>query len=332
MWSFIYTAHFYPIVIPIFSLAASFLGMTITRIFTTDKERKQIDGMFKNYVDQRFVEILKKDPSKINLGGERKEITVFFSDIAGFSTFSEKLAPETLVEVLNEYLGAMTDIILEYDGTLDKYVGDAIMAFWNAPIDIPQHAARACFAALDQRKKLLTMQKGWLERGLPKIDCRMGLNTGQILHANMGSRLRKNYTLIGDAVNLAARFEPLNKDFKTKIIIGERTYELAKDAIHVRPLGKVQVKGRKESVAFYELLAKAGELETDIFNLAAEFGDALRYYFDAEFDKALEKFEKILAQHPEDGPSQTYAELCKLYLANPPDKQSWTGVFVQTHK
>ena len=226
----------------------------------------------------------------------------------------------------------MTEIILEYDGTLDKYIGDAVMAFWNAPIDIPQHASRACFAALDQRNKLIELQKDWLKSGYPKIDCRMGLNTGQILHANMGSSLRKNYTLIGDAVNLGARFEPLNKDFGTRIIIGERTYELAKDAIDVRPLGKVQVKGREQIVTFYELLSKAGEQTKEIFHLVSKFAEGLRYYFDARFEKARKILQEILDEFPEDGPSKRYLSLCKEYIANPPDKKTWTVIYIQTTK
>ncbi|MCD4656149.1 MAG: CHASE2 domain-containing protein, partial [Planctomycetes bacterium] len=245
-YAFVYSTHFYPVVYPIFAFLSTFIFMTVTKFFATDKQRKQIDGMFKNYVDRRFVELLKRDPSMIKLGGERKEISVFFSDIAGFSTFSESMQPEEIVDVLNKYLGAMTEIILEYDGTLDKYIGDAVMAFWNAPMNLPDHATRACISAIIQRKRLLILQREWVEQGYPEIDCRMGINTGQIVHANMGSSLRKNYTLIGDPVNLAARFEPLNKDFGTNIIIGERTYELAKEQIVVRPLGKVQVKGRSE--------------------------------------------------------------------------------------
>jgi len=304
----------------------------VTKFFATDKQRRQIDGMFKSYVDRKFVDLLKRDPSKIKLGGERKEISVFFSDIAGFSTFSESMEPEEIVEVLNKYLGAMTEIILEYDGTLDKYIGDAVMAFWNAPMNLEDHATLACVSALMQRKRLYELREDWVKQGYPEIDCRMGINTGQIVHANMGSTLRKNYTLMGDPVNLSARFEPLNKDFGTNIIIGERTYELAKEDIVVRPLGKVQVKGRSEPVKFFELVGLVGDVETSALNKIDTFTSGLQKFYEGDFLAAKDFFEVILTAFPEDGPALKYIKLCNHYIQEMPDLKAWTGTYVQTSK
>ncbi len=331
-YAFVYSTHFYPVVYPAFAFLSTFIFMTVTKFFATDKQRKQIDGMFKNYVDRRFVELLKRDPSMIKLGGDRKEISVFFSDIAGFSTFSEKMQPEEIVEVLNKYLGAMTEIILEYDGTLDKYIGDAVMAFWNAPMNLSDHATRACISAIIQRKRLHILRQEWVEQGYPEIDCRMGINTGQIIHANMGSSLRKNYTLIGDPVNLAARFEPLNKDFGTNIIIGERTFELAKEHIVVRPLGKVQVKGRTEPVSFFELVAMAGDVDDAEMTKIETFTQGLQKYFEGDFQNAKKLFETVLKDFPDDGPSLKYLKLSNYYIENPPEIATWTGTYVQTNK
>ena len=322
-----------PFVYPVlFGALPGFLLITITRALTVDQERRLIDNLFKSYMDKRFVEILKQDPDKLLLGGEKREITVFFSDMAGFSAVSEELSPEELVALLNEYLGAMTEVILRYDGTLDKYIGDAIMAFWNAPVSIDDHAAKACWAAIEQRERLLALQAGWRARGLPAVDCRMGINTGMIVHGNMGSDLKKNYTLMGDSVNLAARYEPLNKDFGTHMIIGETTWRLAEPTIEWRRLGRVRVKGRHQPTQFYELIGRKDDVPAATMEMVEIFHRGLDAYFDGNFDSARNLFTQALQLIPEDGPSKVYLGLSQQHLANPPDPTKWDGVYDQTSK
>lgn len=214
-----------------------------------------VKNTFKRYVSAAVVNEILKDPGRVKLGGERREMTVFFSDIAGFSTLAEKMEPEKLVELINEYLGVMTELIFAHRGTLDKYEGDAIMAFWNAPIHQEDHALRACRAALDNLAALRRLQEGWAERGLIGFEIRIGINTGPMIVGNMGSPARLEYTVLGDAVNVGARLEQENKKFGTRIMISESTLKAAGlENLNVRELGQITVKGRSAEVKVYELL------------------------------------------------------------------------------
>ena len=195
-----------------------------------------------------------RNPDEVSLGGSRKEITVFFSDIRGFTAISETISPEELVTIINEYFNLMSRVILEYKGTIDKYIGDAIMAFWGAPLTLEDHAYYACLTALEQKRKLLILQKSWEKRQLPHIDIGIGLNSGYAVVGNMGSSYRMEYTCMGDTVNLASRLEGLNKSYGTSIIISENTYEKVKEKVYARELDRIRVKGKMESVTIYELL------------------------------------------------------------------------------
>ena len=195
-----------------------------------------------------------RHPEKIALGGAKREITIFFSDIRGFTTLSEALSPEELVKLLNEYLSTMTEIIIECKGTIDKYMGDAIMAFWGAPVDLEDHAYYACVASLIQMDKLAQLQASWKQRNLPSIDIGIGLNTGSAVVGNMGSSQRMDYTCMGDTINLGSRLEGSNKTYGTNIIISEYTFERVKDRVYARELDLVQVKGKTHPVRIYELI------------------------------------------------------------------------------
>lgn len=197
---------------------------------------------------------LLKHPDNLALGGSKREITIFFSDVRGFTTISEQLGPEDLVKLLNEYLSAMTDIIIEYKGTIDKYMGDAIMAFWGAPVPLEDHAYYACVAALAQLDHLKVLQQKWAERNVPVIDIGCGLNSGPAVVGNMGSSHRMEYTCMGDTINLGSRLEGSNKMYTTNIIISEYTYEKVKDRVVTRELDLVRVKGKTQPVRIYELL------------------------------------------------------------------------------
>lgn len=237
---------------PLITGILTLFSMIAYRILTEEKEKKVIQNMFANYVSKSIVEELLKHPEKLELGGEDREITVLFSDIRGFTTLSEKLTPQELVSHLNEYLSAMTEIIFKYEGTLDKYVGDEIMAFWNAPVDQPNHAELACLTALDMMEKLRELNVSWPEE--KRLNIGIGLNTGIMTVGNMGSKSRMDYTLMGDNVNLGARLEGTNKIYGTNIIISEFTYEKIKDKFLCRELDNIRVKGKLKPVKIYEVL------------------------------------------------------------------------------
>ncbi len=237
---------------PLITGIVTLFTMIAYRILTEEKEKRAIQNMFSNYVSKSIVEELLKHPEKLELGGEDKDITVLFSDIRGFTTLSEKLTPQALVSHLNEYLSAMTDIIFKYKGTLDKYVGDEIMAFWNAPVEQENHAVLACLAALEMMKKLHDLNDGWSEE--KKLNIGIGLNTGIMTVGNMGSKSRMDYTLMGDPVNLGARLEGTNKIYGTNIIISEFTFEKVKDEFICRELDNIRVKGKLKPVKIYEIL------------------------------------------------------------------------------
>ncbi len=231
-----------------------FVAIIGFKILTEEENVKYIRQTFSKFVSKDVVDELLKHPDNIALGGSRREITIFFSDIRGFTTISEALGPEDLVKLLNEYLSAMTDIIIEYKGTIDKYMGDAIMAFWGAPVPLEDHAYYACVASLAQLDYLKVLQGKWKERNVPVIDIGLGLNSGPAVVGNMGSSHRMEYTCMGDTINLGSRLEGSNKMYGTNIIISEYTYEKVKEKVVARELDLVRVKGKTQPVRIYELV------------------------------------------------------------------------------
>ena len=240
---------------PASALFFGYTSQTAYRFFTEERRARDIRKMFSSYVSKRIVDELIRDPSKAKLGGDRKEISVLFSDIRGFTSFSEKHRPEEVVTQLNEYLGAMTNIVFEYDGTLDKFVGDAVMAFWGAPLDQADHAERACKCALGMITRLQELQKKWESEGKYVIDIGVGINTGDMIVGNMGAEGKKmDFTVIGDNVNLGARLESLTRKYNNHIIISEYTFAKVKDIVKVNELGSVTVKGKEQPVVIYDLV------------------------------------------------------------------------------
>lgn len=231
-----------------------FVAIIGFRILTEEENVKYIRQTFSKFVSADVVDELLKHPDNLALGGSKKEITIFFSDIRGFTTISEALGPEELVKLLNEYLSAMTDLVIEYKGTIDKYMGDAIMAFWGAPVPLEDHAYYACVAALAQLDYLKILQQRWVERNVPVIDIGIGLNSGPAVVGNMGSSHRMEYTCMGDTINLGSRLEGSNKMYGTNVIISEHTYEKVKDRVIARELDLVRVKGKTLPVRIYELM------------------------------------------------------------------------------
>jgi len=319
------------LVAPITALVATYTIVLFYRFMVEEKEKRWIKGTFSQYLSPKIVEQLTNDPSLLSLGGEERDMTVFFSDVAGFTAISESMKPAELVLVLNEYLSEMSDIIFKHDGVVDKYIGDAIMAFWNAPVDQPRHATLACLTALEQLEGLTVLQKKFAERGLPAINCRIGINTGTVVVGNMGSKTRFDYTVMGDTVNLASRLEGANKSFGTRIMVSENTLERAKDSVEARPLDLLRVKGKAQPIKVFELLTKKGKLSVDQKMGLEYYRQGYDYYRDRKFQKSADQFKKVLESLPDDGPSRLYIQRCENFLASHPPKD-WDGVFVMTTK
>jgi adenylate cyclase len=315
---------------PLLTMIAIYFGVTIYRYVTEEREKKKIRGAFQYYLTASVINEMLKDPTKLKLGGDKKDLSVLFSDIRGFTTISEKLTPEELVHLLNEYLTAMTDVVFKYEGMLDKYMGDAIMAVFGAPLDQPDHAKRACLTALHMLSELRGLQKKWQEEGKPVLNIGVGINSGDMVVGNMGSEMRFDYTVMGDMVNLGSRLEGINKEYGSNIIVSEFTYNTVRDSMCCRELDMVRVKGKKLPVKIYELLGeKKAESKWKEFINAFEEGLAL--YRAAKWDDAMAVFRKVLAIKPEDAASQLYIERCKNLKENPP-QAPWDGVFTMTRK
>jgi adenylate cyclase len=316
-------------------ILAMFLVFTSTNIIgylLTQKEKKQIRGAFAHYVPADVVNELIANPDKLQLGGEERFMSVMFSDVAGFTTISEKLTPHELVELLNEYLTAMTDIVLENKGIIDKYEGDAIMAEFGAPIYYEEHAIKACETAILMQEKLVEMRQKWAEEGRPQLQARVGINTGNMVVGNMGSRDVFDYTVMGDAVNLGSRLEGANKPYGTYIMISQTTYDLVKEHFYARPLDLLAVKGKTEPIKVYELMAlKNSTTPPEVPELAAKFATGMDFYFGKKFAEAIKIFEQCLSLREDDRPSLLFIDRCKAFIENPPG-EDWDGVFVMTTK
>ncbi len=258
------------------NIIITYFIITAYRYATEERYAKHIRAMFSSYVTEKVVNELIKNPNLAKLGGERKEVTVLFSDIRGFTTFSEKHGPEEVVKILNEYLGEMTNIIFKWDGTLDKFVGDEIVAFWNAPISQENHAELAIKCALHMVRRLKELQKKWISEGKTPLEAGFGINTGEVIVGNIGAEGKKmDYTVIGDNVNLGARVEGLTRKYNTNIIITEFTFEKIRDKIkdgtiwhiRVRGLDRVAVKGKTKPVEIYEVVEVERDKPSEIIEL-----------------------------------------------------------------
>ncbi len=255
---------------------------------------------------------------------------MLFSDIRGFTSLSERMSPEALVSLLNEYLSPMTQIVMNERGTLDKYIGDALMAIFGAPLNVPDHPRRACQAALQMIEELRRLSPKWKEKGWPHISIGVGINTGEAIVGNMGANMRFDYTAIGDAVNLASRLEGLNKLYGTQIIISKSTLDgIDPSQFLVRELDLVRVKGKEKPVSIFELIGPSGDGQKEA--LVGLFTEAWNLYQGQEFYEAMEKFAGILKVFPEDKPSALFHERCLEYISQPPPP-NWDGVYIAEEK
>jgi len=327
---FIFKVYFLnlSIVYPFITLSICYLASEAYRNLIIEKKNKFIKKAFSSYIAPELVEIIIKSPDKLRLGGEKRIITVMFSDIRNFTTISESLNPEQLVTLLNNYLDPMTKIVLKHKGMLDKYIGDAIMAVYNAPVDLKEHAREAVLTALEMLKELKLLNEKFAMMKFPFINIGVGINTGEAITGNMGTEKRFDYTAIGDTVNLASRLEGLNKFYGTKIIISESTFNGIdnKEQIFIRELDLIRVKGKKAPVKIYEVM----EEDSPLISVINDFGKALHLYRNCMFKEALKLFTYIHEEFS-DQVSLIYEERCKYYLLNPPPSD-WDRVYTAREK
>uniref|UniRef100_A0A7C4VS27 Adenylate/guanylate cyclase domain-containing protein n=1 Tax=Desulfatirhabdium butyrativorans TaxID=340467 RepID=A0A7C4VS27_9BACT len=311
----IWINHIYPL----FNLIILYIGTSIHSFLTEEREKRRIRQTFGLYVQDSVVEKMLKHPELLRLGGEKKELTVLFSDIRGFTTLSESLPPEQLVTQLNEYLTEMTQIVLQNQGTLDKYIGDAIMAIFGAPLDDPDHARHACETALQMNERLKSLQERWIKENKPPLAIGIGINTGAMIVGNMGSERRFDYTVLGDNVNLASRLEGLTKMYGVTIIVSDSTWKQIGHIFWGRQLDRVRVKGKHQPVGIHEIMArKEADLET-MEEAIRRFEDGIQAYMAAQWDTAISHFESVLALIPNDPPSTLYIHRCQQLVQKPPD-------------
>ncbi len=314
-------------VTPIIGIMFCHLAVLTYRYLDESKDKRKIKGMFQHYISATVVNELLKNPGMLKLGGERKVATAFFSDIKDFTSLSENLEPEELVSVLNEYLSAMTETILKYEGYPDKYAGDAIVSVFGIPVKQDDHAVRACNAALDMRKQLVILRQIWKREGKPSFESRIGINSGPMIAGNIGGKNRFDYTAIGDSVNLASRLEGANKMYGTSIIISEETFYLAHEKFWCRELDFIRVKGKIKPVRIYELIGRKPDEIDPIRSSSLEyFLKGLEIYRKRDWIHAYDMFQKALTLNPQDGPSHEFIRRCKIFIENP-RPVSWDGVF-----
>ena len=324
-----------PIVVPLVALGLSYLGSTAYVSIVEGREKRFIRSAFGKYVSPTVVGQISENPDALKLGGIKVPITVLFSDLAGFTDMSERMEPEELIAHLNEYLSEMTDLVIAEEGTLDKYIGDAIMAFWNAPTPVADHADRALRCAILMQRKMDDLNKRWIATD-PEAETmvvRIGLNTGEVVVGNVGGKDRFDYSAIGDAVNLGARLEPANKSYDTLVMASEHTVGAAtRDAFRVRVLDFMTVKGKIEPVTVYEVLEMAGvALSSEREEAIAHYEAGMKVYRGRDWELARENFRAALDADPSDGPSRVYLERSKENIANPPPAD-WDFVVRRTTK
>lgn len=305
---------------------ASILATSWERLFA-GKDRERLKEMFQNYMEPDLVEIMVEQKTLPTLGGENLEVTAFFSDIRGFSTFSERLRaqPQVLIRVLNRYLSTVTPVLTREGACIDKYIGDAVVAIFGAPVREPDHALRACRAALEVQQALFALREEFGKQGLPDVYTRIGLNTGQMMVGNIGSDQLLDYTAIGDEMNLAARLEGANKNYGTLIMIGPGTYAAVKNQVEVRELDRIRVAGKTQAATVYELLAMKGRLPEQKAKVVDLYGRALFAYRARRFSEAKGVLGEALRLDPNDGPSKRLSAVCMALEQNPPPPE-WDAV------
>jgi adenylate cyclase len=308
------------------AITATLAGL-VYQYVSESRKRVYIRGAFERYVGAEVSDLLAREPERLGLGGEKRTLSILFSDIRGFSTLAERLAPEDLAALLTEHLGAQTEIVFKHQGFVDKYIGDAVMAFWGAPLDVPDHARRACLAALEIAATMPKLRARWGTRGWPEIHVGIGVDTGEAIVGNFGSAERFSYTAISDHVNLASRLEGLNKLYGTQILVSEATREAIGDEFVCREIDCVRVKGKTKPVTVYELLCRRAEdAGGRAAHVAGAFSQAFMHYRGRRFDDAVAALHAVGSLDPADLVIDRFVARCRLLAADPPPA-SWDGVY-----
>jgi adenylate cyclase len=321
-WLGFLVGYWVEFVAPGFAVILSFTSAILLNYSFEGRQRRFIKSAFRHYLSPQVIDKVLENPSLLRLGGEKRIISSFFSDVAGFTSISENLSPEELVQLLNDYLSEMTDIILSLGGTLDKYEGDAVIAFWNAPLDQPDHARRACLAAMRCQKKLDESRPVFAAKFGHQLHMRIGVNSGPAVVGNMGSHSRFDYTAMGDTVNLASRLEGACKHYGLPILVGENTYSLIKEEILAREVDLIRVVGKSKPERIYQPIEQKNELSSDMADKIIAFQEALQLYRKKEWDGALQLFESFA----NDPLAQIYVER-SLQLKKSPPPEDWSGVY-----
>ncbi|MGL1893830.1 MAG: CHASE2 domain-containing protein [Spirochaetaceae bacterium] len=331
---FVITKRYIGLIVPLASLTVTFLTLSIINFLTTSKEKSFLRTAFSRYLSPEVISEIIADPSKLNLGGEKREMTAFFTDIKGFSTISEILEPGELVKLLNMYLTKMSNIVMDNRGTIDKYEGDAIIAFFGAPISMKEHAILACKTAILMKEAEIELNKYVLSENLAPfpIFTRIGINTGDMIVGNMGTPNKMDYTIMGNSVNLAARLEGINKQYNTNgILISEHTRSQIGDEFLLRKLDMVRVVGVNTPLRLYELIKLKKDATQEDLKQIEYWNTALTLYEEQKFEKAKDILEMLANEHQTDKLLELYITRCKQFITNPPDKE-WDGVFNLTEK
>jgi adenylate cyclase len=319
------------LIYPPMSLLLTFGGIMLYRVIVEQGQTRAMRGVLSQYLSPAVMAEVTRDPDSLKLGGDQREMTVLFTDLRDFTTISESLDPEALVHLFTEYLTAMSDVIFKHEGTIDKYMGDAIMAFWGAPQRQDNHADLACRAALDMIVELDRLNAQWAAEGRSTLFMRIGINSGVMKVGNMGSSSRFDYTVMGDAVNVGARLEALNKQYGTRLITSGETLRRTETPLVTRFLDLVVAKGKTEPVDVYEVLTHGDALGAHTSAALEAYTAGVRAYQDRDWLRAAAHFQEALKLAPNDGPSDLYLQRCQELMEDPPPAD-WNGVFVMTHK
>jgi adenylate cyclase len=325
-------------IVPIESgIALSFVSMTVFNYLTEGKEKRWLRKAFSQYLSPTVIEEITSHPDKLKLGGVKTDVTILFSDIRGFTSISEKLEPEQITNILNEYLTPMSDIVFRFKGTLDKYIGDAIMAFFGAPIPIKDHPQKACNAALDMIESLKILKDSWHKADMPDfiqhMNIGIGINSGDVVVGNMGSESRFDYTIIGDNVNLSSRLEGTNKFYGTNITLSENTYNRIKDEFICREIDFIRVVGKSIPIKIYELIKARDGSEGDAIRIddITRFQEGLFLYRSRKWEDAMSIFEELRSNNPTDKVYSVFIDRCNM-LKKGTVPEAWDGVFERREK
>jgi adenylate cyclase len=303
-------AIYMKIIPPISSLLVSFIIAVAYSYATEGRQRLFLKNTILQFMDKKIADFLLDNPSLIKPGGQKKRVTVFFADIAGFTTMSEKIAPEKIATLLHTVLNSLTDVIIRNQGVIDKYIGDCVMAFWGAPFERDNDELNACYSAIQCMEAINQLNEGFRSEGSPDLNIRIGIHTGDAIAGNIGSDRLFHFTVIGDTLNLASRLESVNKFFKTRVIISEETIKKTKNTFLTRELGSIAVKGKEFPIRIFELIGDDKDTGPRERSIAELFHQGMQYHNEQKFKGAMEIFDEILKKYPGDGCSEFYRRRC----------------------